>query len=169
MISSLALFFNISRTIRYVSHRNFSHGVTTALSVRSFDCSPDTVDNNIDSGVSIASKSSTFVPVAEGSRVDCISAAFSCASVTFCSASSIKRLRTSYKARQQVARCCLSTDGLTSIVPTFVFCAVFLYWYKPSFASLPFLRSTQSSTNSIITGSKEEIGLLRDLLEVTCS
>ena len=57
----------------------------------------------------------------------------------------------------------------TSIVPTLVFCAVFLYWYSPSLANLPFLRSTQSSTNCNMTGSREVIGLFRDLLEVTCS
>ena len=57
----------------------------------------------------------------------------------------------------------------TSMVPTFVFCAVFLYWYSPSFASLPFLRSTHSSTNRIITGSSEAMGLLRVRLETTCS
>lgn len=57
----------------------------------------------------------------------------------------------------------------TSIVPTFVFCAVFLYWYRPSLASLPFLRSTQSSTKRIITGSSEAMGLFRVRLDMTCS
>jgi hypothetical protein len=57
----------------------------------------------------------------------------------------------------------------TSIVPTLVFWAVFLYWYRPSFASLPLRRSTQSSTKRIITGSSETMGLLRVRFEVTCS
>lgn len=61
MISSRELFFRISRTVRYVSHKNFSHGVTMALSVRSFDCSPDTVARRRVSGVSVASKSSMLV------------------------------------------------------------------------------------------------------------
>ena len=55
------------------------------------------------------------------------------------------------------------------MVPTLVFCAMFLYWYRPSFADFPFLRSTHSSTNRIITGSRDVMGLLRDRLEVTCS
>lgn len=58
---------------------------------------------------------------------------------------------------------------LTSMVPTFVFCAIFLYWYNPSFADFPFRRSTHNSTNWSITGSKEAIGLLLDRLDVTCS
>lgn len=57
----------------------------------------------------------------------------------------------------------------TSMVPTLVFWAVFLYWYRPSFASLPLRRSTHSSTNRTITGSSEAMGLLRVRLEVTCS
>ena len=36
-------------------------------------------------------------------------------------------------------------------------------------ASLPFRRSTQSSTKSIITGSSEAMGLFRVLLDMTCS
>jgi hypothetical protein len=57
----------------------------------------------------------------------------------------------------------------TSIVPTLVFWAVFLYWYRPSFASLPLRRSTHSSTKRIMTGSSETMGLLRVRFEVTCS
>ena len=88
MTSNRALFRRISKTVRYVSQRNLSHGVTTTRSVLSLDCSPDTVDKRIDSGVSEASKSSMV------SRVIC--SAFSWASVTFCSASSINFLRTTY-------------------------------------------------------------------------
>lgn len=69
-----------------------SHGVTTTRSVLSLDCSPDTVDKSIDSGVSEASKSSIV------SRVIC--SAFSWASVTFCSASSINFLRTTYSTQR---------------------------------------------------------------------
>ena len=68
-----------------------------ARSVRSFDCSPETVDSRIDSGVSIASRSSTFeLPEPVGSRVDWIVSAFACASVTFSSESSMNFLRTNY-------------------------------------------------------------------------
>ena len=57
----------------------------------------------------------------------------------------------------------------SSMVPTLVFWAVFLYWYRPSLASLPLRRSTQSSTKRIMTGSSDTMGLLRVRLEVTCS
>lgn len=57
----------------------------------------------------------------------------------------------------------------TSMVPTLVFWAMFLYWYSPSLAAFPLRRSTHSSTNRSMTGSSEEMGLLRVLLEVTCS
>ena len=69
-----------------------------ALSVLSFDCSPETVDSRIDSGVSMASKSSTFAPPdAFGSTFDWISSALLWASATLASASSMNFLRTSYK------------------------------------------------------------------------
>jgi hypothetical protein len=84
----------MSRTVRYVSHRNLSHGVTMARSVRSRDCSPETVERRIDSGVSEASRSSIFCVCVEVSRVDWTSSALAWASVTFCSASSMKRLKT---------------------------------------------------------------------------
>lgn len=48
------------------------------------------------SGVSIASKSSTLADGVADSRDDWISSALAWASVTFCSASSINRLRTTY-------------------------------------------------------------------------
>ncbi len=70
MTSNLALFFKMSRTVLYVSQRNLSHGVTIALSVRSRDCSPDTVDSKIDSGVSVASRSSMFAVVVVDSSDD---------------------------------------------------------------------------------------------------
>lgn len=57
----------------------------------------------------------------------------------------------------------------TSMVATLVFCAVFLYEYSPSFADFPFLKSTQSSTKSTMTGSSDAIGLFLVRLDVTCS
>jgi hypothetical protein len=41
-----------------------------ALSVLSLDCSPDTVESNMDSGVSMASKSSTLSDDVAGSSDD---------------------------------------------------------------------------------------------------
>lgn len=96
IISSLALFRRISSTVRYVSQRNFSHGVTMARSVRSRDCSPETVDKRIDSGVSLASRSSTLAVAAVVSSVDCTSFAFAWAVWTFSSANSMNFLRTSF-------------------------------------------------------------------------
>src|SRR5436305_14907009 len=89
----------MSKTVRYVSHKNFSHGVTIARSVRSRDCSPDTVDRRIDSGVSDASRSSILFVTAVDSNVDWTSSALACASLTFASASSINFLSTNYSAR----------------------------------------------------------------------
>jgi len=71
--------------------------VTMALSVLSLDCSPDTVESSMDSGVSMASKSSTLSEEAAGSSEDWTSSAFAWASVTFASASSMNFLRTSCK------------------------------------------------------------------------
>ena len=104
MTSNRALFLKMSKTVRYVSQRNFSHGVTIALSVRSRDCSPDTVERRMDSGVSDASRSSIFCVEAEVSRVDWTSSAFAWASVTFCSANSMNFLKTSYICRCQIPR-----------------------------------------------------------------
>lgn len=98
MISRRALFLKISSTVRYVSHRNFSHGVTIARSVLSRDCSPETVDKRIDSGVSVASRSSMLVVEVVDSMPAWTSSALACASVTFCSASSMNFLKTVYGA-----------------------------------------------------------------------
>ena len=72
-----------------------------ALSVLSRDCSPDTVERRIDSGVSEASRSSTFAVALVDSREDWTSSAFACASVTFCSASSMNLLKTSWTGKRQ--------------------------------------------------------------------
>ena len=95
MISRRALFLKMSKTVRYVSQRNFSHGVTMARSVRSRDCSPETVERRIDSGVSEASRSSTFWVDEVVSSDDWTSSALAWASVTLCSASSMNFLKTS--------------------------------------------------------------------------
>ena len=149
--------------------------MTTARSVRSRDCSPETVARRIVSGVSIASRSSTLVEGAADSSEDWISSALAWASVTFCSASSMNFLRTVYQTpyRQHPIHRIETLPGKnhppTSIVPTLVFWAMFLYWYKPSLAAFPLRKSTHNSTKRIITGSSEAMGVLRVRLEVTCS
>lgn len=80
--------------MRYASQRNLSHGVTMARSVRSRDCSPETVARRMDSGVSVASRSSTLVE-AVASMLDWTSSAFSWAAVTLLTASSMNFFRTS--------------------------------------------------------------------------
>lgn len=126
------------------------------------------------SGVSIASRSSTLVEGAADSSEDWISSALAWASVTFCSASSMNFLRTvyptSYRQHPSTASNAARKNYLpTSIVPTLVFWAMFLYWYKPSLAAFPLRKSTHNSTKRIITGSSEAMGVLRVRLEVTCS
>jgi len=49
----------------------------------------------------------------------------------------------------------------TSIEPTLVFWAVFLYCMRPSFAMRPLRISTQSSTKRIMMGSREASGVVR--------
>lgn len=85
--------------------------MTIALSVRSLDCSPDTVESNIDSGVSMASRSSTLVPEEPGSSVDWTCSAFSWASATFASASSINFFRTSWIEKAELVVICHSGTG----------------------------------------------------------
>ena len=57
----------------------------------------------MDSGVSVASRSSTFLS-SEGSSEDWTSSALAWASVTFCSASSMKRLKTVYSVLARGSR-----------------------------------------------------------------
>ena len=58
---------------------------------------------------------------------------------------------------------------LTSILPTAVFCAIFLYCIKASLTAFPFRRSTPSSINRMTTGSSTTNPASLALLETTNS
>jgi len=97
-----------------------------ARSVLSRACSPETVDRRMDSGVSLASRSPTVARSSDVSAAEETSSALAWASVTFDSASSMKRLKTSYTCVSGGADWVVKLGKCTSIVATFVFCEVFL-------------------------------------------
>lgn len=97
-----------------------------ARSVLSRACSPETVDRRMDSGVSLASRSPTLARSADVSAAEETSSAFAWASETFDSASSMKRLKTSYTCVSGSIDRAVTVSECTSIVATLVFCEVFL-------------------------------------------
>lgn len=107
--------------------------MTRARSVRSLLWSPLTAPSKMLSGVSLASKSSI-------STAD-LTAAFSCASRTFASASWTNFVMTD------------------SMLCTLVFCAMFLYCMRPSFAVRPLRMSTHSSMKRCMMGSSDVSGV----------
>lgn len=85
-----------------------------ARSVRSRDCSPETVARRMDSGVSVASRSSTLEVAAVASMVDWTLSASCWAAVTFSTASSMNFFRTSCEA---VSYLCLHPFSRSNVLP----------------------------------------------------
>lgn len=115
----------MSRTVRYVSHINLSHGVTASRSERVAASSPVIAESSSDSGVSSASRSETS---------DC-AAPPAPAIAALDSASTL-----SMKAR-----------STSSSEPTLTCWQMIRYWISPSLAARAFLSATQMSRYLVIT------------------